>query len=42
MKTLLALTAVGEAMTGLALLVYPRIVVRLLLGADIKESVISP
>ena len=35
MKTLLALTAVGEAFTGLALLVYPPIVVRLLFGAEI-------
>ena len=29
MKPLLALTAVGEAVTGLVLLVYPPIVVRL-------------
>jgi hypothetical protein len=35
MKALLALTAVGEAVTGLALLVYPPIVVRLLFGAEI-------
>jgi hypothetical protein len=35
MKTLLALTAVVEAVTGLALLVYPPIVVRLLLGSEI-------
>jgi hypothetical protein len=34
MKLLLALTAVGEAATGLVLLVYPPIVVRLLFGAD--------
>src|SRR5208282_5972695 len=35
MKPLLALTAVGEAVTGLALLTYPPIVVRLLFGAEI-------
>jgi hypothetical protein len=35
MKPLLALTAVGEAVTGLALLVYPPIVVRLLFDAEI-------
>jgi len=35
MKPLLALTAVGEAVTGLVLLVYPPIVVRLLFGAEI-------
>jgi len=35
MKTLLALTALGEAITGLVLLVYPPIVVRLLFSAEI-------
>jgi hypothetical protein len=35
MKTLLALTAVIEAVTGLALLVYPPLVVRLLLDAEV-------
>ena len=35
MKSLLAVTGVGEAATGLVLLVYPPIVVRLLLGAEI-------
>src|SRR5271165_1775541 len=35
MKPLLALTAVGEAVTGLMLLVYPPIVVWLLFGAEI-------
>jgi hypothetical protein len=35
MKILLALTAMGEAGTGLVLLVYPPIVVRLLFGAEI-------
>ncbi len=34
-KKLLALAALAEVATGLALLVYPPIVVRLLLGADI-------
>lgn len=38
MKKLLALFAVGEAGTGLALLVYPPIVVRLLLGAEIAGA----
>ena len=38
MKPLLALTALGEAATGLALLVYPPIVVRLLFGADIAGA----
>jgi hypothetical protein len=37
MKTLLAVTGVGEAATGLALLVYPPIVARLLLGAEIND-----
>lgn len=35
MKKLLALAAVSEALTGLILLVYPPIVVRLLFGAEI-------
>jgi hypothetical protein len=35
MRILLALTAVGEAGTGLVLLAYPPIVVRLLFGAEI-------
>jgi hypothetical protein len=35
MKTLLALVAVGEAATGLVLLVYPPILVKLLFGAEI-------
>ena len=35
MKPLLALTAVGEAVMGLVLLVYPPIVVRLLFSAEI-------
>ncbi len=35
MKILLALTAVGEAATGLALLLYPPIVLRPLFGAEI-------
>ncbi len=38
MKRLLALAAVGEAATGLILLVYPPIVVRLLFGADIAGA----
>ncbi len=38
MKSLLALAAVGEAATGLILLVYPPIVVRLLFGADIAGA----
>ncbi len=36
MKPLLTLTAVAEAVTGLVLLAYPPIVVRLLFGADIS------
>ena len=32
---LLAVTAAGEALTGLVLLVYPPIVVRLLFGAEL-------
>jgi hypothetical protein len=35
MKTLFALVAVGEAATGLVLLVYPPILVKLLFGAEI-------
>jgi hypothetical protein len=35
LKTLLVLTAIGEAATGLALLVEPPIVTRLLLGAEV-------
>ncbi len=38
MKSLLALAAVGEAATGLILLVYPSIVVRLLFGTDIAGA----
>ncbi len=38
MKKLLALAAVGEAATGLILLVYPPIVVHLLFGADIAGA----
>ena len=38
MKTLLALVAVGEASTGLVLLAYPPIVVRLLFGAEIAGA----
>jgi hypothetical protein len=35
MKTVLMLAAAAEAATGIVLMVYPPIVVRLLLGADI-------
>jgi len=35
MKKVLALAAMGEAATGLVLLVYPPIVVQLLFGAEI-------
>ena len=35
MKTVLTLAAAAEAATGIVLVVYPPIVVRLLLGADI-------
>jgi hypothetical protein len=38
MKKVLALAAVGEAVTGLMLIVYPPIVVRLLCGAEINGS----
>jgi hypothetical protein len=42
MKVLLALTAVREAVTGLVLLVYPPIVVRLLFGADMAGVALWP
>ncbi len=38
MNRLLALAAVGEAATGLLLLVYPPIVARLLIGAEIAGA----
>jgi hypothetical protein len=38
MKKLLALSALGESGTGLVLLVYPAIVVRLLFGAEIAGA----
>jgi hypothetical protein len=38
MKNVLALAAVAEAATGLALLVFPPIVVRLLFGAEITDA----
>jgi hypothetical protein len=38
MKKLLILAAVGEALTGLILLVYPPIVVSLLFGAEITGA----
>jgi|SRR5882724_9097848 len=38
MKWLLALAAVGEAVTGLVLLVYPPIVIQLLFGAEIAGA----
>jgi hypothetical protein len=38
MKNLLALAAAGEAATGLVLLVYPSIVVRLLFAAEIEGA----
>jgi hypothetical protein len=38
MKKLLAITALGEACTGLVLLVYPPIVVRLLFAAEIAGA----
>jgi hypothetical protein len=38
MRKLLALAALGEAATGLALLVYPVIVIRLLFGAEITGA----
>jgi hypothetical protein len=40
MNRLLALTALIEAVTGLALLVVPDVVVRLLLGAEISGAAI--
>jgi hypothetical protein len=41
MKKLLALAAVSEAALGLVLLVYPPIVVRLLLGAEVAGAGIA-
>jgi hypothetical protein len=41
MKRVLALAAVSEAALGLVLLVYPTIVVRLLLGAEIAGAGIT-
>ncbi len=41
MKKLLALSAIIEAATGLALLVVPSLVERLLLGADLTGVVIA-
>jgi hypothetical protein len=38
MKKVLALAAAGEAATGLALLIYPALVVRLLLGAEVSGA----
>ena len=38
MRKLLAVAAAGEAATGLILLVYPPIVVRLLLGSEISGA----
>jgi len=38
MKTLLALAAIGEAIAGLLVLVYPPLVVKLLLGAEISGA----
>jgi hypothetical protein len=38
MKKLLALAAVGEGATGVALVIYPRIVVWLLVGAEITGA----
>ena len=38
LKIVLAVAAVSEAATGLILLAYPRIVVRLLLGAEIAVA----
>lgn len=38
LKKLLALTAAIEAATGLALMVHPALVVRLLLGADLSGA----
>jgi hypothetical protein len=38
MKRLLTVAAMGEAVTGLVLLVYPPIVIQLLLGAEIAGA----
>jgi hypothetical protein len=38
MKRLLAIAALGEALTGLALLAYPPIVVRVLFGSEISGA----
>ena len=38
MKTLLAVSAAGEAATGLILLAYPPLVARLLFGAEIADA----
>jgi hypothetical protein len=38
MRKILALAALGEAATGLILVVYPPIVVRLLFGAEIAGA----
>lgn len=38
MKKVLAFAAAGEAATGLMLIVFPKIVVRLLCGAEIRGS----
>ena len=38
MKRLLTIAALGEALTGLALLAYPPIVVRVLFGAEIDGA----
>lgn len=40
MKIVLAVAATGEALTGLALLVVPETVIRLLLGAEISGAAI--
>jgi hypothetical protein len=40
LKKLLAVAAAGEALTGLVLLVYPPIVVKLLFGADVAGGAI--
>jgi len=42
MRVLLQLTAIAEAATGLALLVAPALVVRLLLGFEISGAAIQP
>ena len=38
MRKLLGIAAAGEAATGVALLVYPSVVVRLLIGAEIEGA----